>query len=84
MGYCCGGRKTAPLSSVPALNAASARRLALESGQAPSALELTERRIGLCRSCPYFNPSQEACNRCGCLVAAKVGKERESCPLRRW
>ena len=84
MAYCCGGRKTVPLPILPELNVASAQLLAFQAGQSQADSVLIGKRLVSCRACPYFNVSQSLCNRCGCLIVAKVGKERESCPIRRW
>jgi len=84
MAYCCGARKTISPSVLPELNVASALMLAAKAGQPQADRMLVEKRIMFCKKCPYFNLEQSLCNRCGCMVVAKVGKEREFCPIRRW
>jgi hypothetical protein len=85
MGFCCGGRKLkSQPAEVPNLNVASAILLAKKAGQIAEEHSRIQKRIDLCKSCPHFNAIQSSCNRCGCLLVGKVGKERERCPALRW
>jgi hypothetical protein len=86
---CCGkGRRGAGVaprpSNLPSLNAGAAQKFALEKGQPAAELSLVERRIEICKKCVYFDAKEERCNRCTCLLVAKVGKSRESCPTGLW
>lgn len=81
---CCGNRIRAVKNALPTLNAVSAQRIAFEQGMKQEEVAKTDRRIQLCRSCVYFDSAKELCNRCGCMVVAKVGKAAESCPIHRW
>lgn len=84
---CCNGAKSPkPLLATPPteFNSITALKLAQENGSKPAEASLVESRISSCKACPYFDQGRKLCNRCGCLVVAKVGKAFETCPIRRW
>ena len=70
--------------ALPALNPMAAQKLAIEGGKQAADPALIAKRIALCRACVYFDPKLEKCNRCTCVLVGKVGKARESCPIRSW
>jgi len=44
--------------------------------------EIGKYRIKICKSC--FYRSGFLCGECGCVLAAKVESDEESCPLNKW
>lgn len=81
---CCGrsGSINVPGPQIPVLNSAAATVMAQNQFKATADNWTIERRIGVCRACPYFQ--KDICNQCGCYVVAKVGVLHERCPLHRW
>lgn len=43
-----------------------------------------EKRLNICRACPYFEKTQERCSQCGCFLSVKTYLKAERCPLSRW
>ena len=85
---CCGSRKQIPgprLDPSVQLTATGAQQMARSQGLEAATTERIERRIQMCRSCPYrVARPVESCNRCGCVLVMKIGKAHESCPALRW
>ena len=43
-----------------------------------------ERRLSICRECPYFVQRTERCRKCGCFMKLKTKLERAHCPIGKW
>lgn len=84
---CCNGYKSPNPTyhtNINEFTPVTAAKLAQEKGHLVADQQIIKNRISLCQSCPYFNVNSKLCNRCGCLVIAKVGKAYDSCPIQRW
>lgn len=45
---------------------------------------IANRRLQVCRACPYLKSADNVCTRCGCLIFAKIGSAQERCPALKW
>ncbi len=43
-----------------------------------------ERRMSICRGCPYFKPQFSICGSCGCGLELKARLNGMKCPLAKW
>lgn len=43
-----------------------------------------EKRLNICRSCEFFELSDERCSKCGCYLKIKTYLKAEKCPVGRW
>ena len=50
----------------------------------PLKTEQSERRLEICRSCPFYDPKWHKCTECGCWMDAKVRFEWAECPKDKW
>lgn len=41
-------------------------------------------RLNICKSCSFFDLSQERCKKCGCKLAVKTYLKAEKCPIGKW
>ena len=46
--------------------------------------EEAERRLDICRSCPFFRKDDERCSKCGCYLSSKTYLKAEHCPVGKW
>jgi hypothetical protein len=46
--------------------------------------EVQQKRLNVCKDCPWFDPEQTRCKHCGCFLESKVKFSLESCPLKKW
>ena len=46
--------------------------------------EEAERRLTICRGCPFFRQHDERCSKCGCYMAVKTYLRAEKCPVGKW
>jgi len=44
--------------------------------------EEQQRRLEICRTCPFFNGTN--CQKCGCFVRFKTRLATEHCPIQKW
>lgn len=44
---------------------------------------LSNKRLEICNACEHMN-RLGVCNKCGCLLKAKVKYEKSSCPIGKW
>lgn len=42
------------------------------------------KRMDICRECPFFNKTLVQCKQCGCFLKAKVKFTNSSCPINKW
>ena len=42
------------------------------------------KRIGMCKSCPFFINITKQCSRCGCFMNLKAKMAHASCPIGNW
>lgn len=47
-------------------------------------MELSSKRMAICKECPLMNKSTNVCKNCGCYLPAKTKLEGESCPKGHW
>ena len=47
-------------------------------------LDLGERRMEICRSCPNYIKIVGTCAECGCFMPAKTKMKSQSCPIGKW
>lgn len=43
-----------------------------------------DRRMQICRECPFFNKRKEVCKKCGCFMKIKTRLENSHCPIGKW
>lgn len=41
-------------------------------------------RLEICKTCEFFNATQQRCSKCGCYMAVKTYLKAESCPVGKW
>jgi hypothetical protein len=41
-------------------------------------------RLETCKSCEFFDTSQERCTKCGCYLRVKTAFSYETCPVGKW
>lgn len=46
--------------------------------------EEADRRLSICRGCPFFRRTDERCSKCGCYMAVKTYLRAEKCPVGKW
>ena len=46
--------------------------------------EEADRRLAICRGCPFFRHTDERCSKCGCYMAVKTYLRAERCPVGKW
>jgi hypothetical protein len=56
----------------------------LNPNEKRSSEEEFERRLSICRECPFFIKRTQQCKKCGCFMNLKVKLERSSCPIKKW
>jgi hypothetical protein len=47
-------------------------------------IEISEKRMSVCSSCPELIKSTSQCKKCGCFMAAKTKLANAKCPLGHW
>lgn len=43
-----------------------------------------ERRLSICRECPFFLKRTERCSKCGCFMQLKSTLKQAKCPVGNW
>lgn len=46
--------------------------------------DVQKKRLDICKTCTYYDPSQGRCKHCGCFLLQKVKFSLESCPIDKW
>jgi len=46
--------------------------------------DVQKKRLDICKTCTYYDPSQGRCKHCGCFLLHKVKFSLESCPIEKW
>lgn len=46
--------------------------------------EVYEERLDVCRSCEWYDESQNRCRHCGCFLREKARYAIDSCPIKKW
>lgn len=46
--------------------------------------ELKNKRLSICKECPYLNIHTTSCSVCGCYLPAKASVPDEACPKGKW
>jgi hypothetical protein len=46
--------------------------------------EAQERRIEICKACPFFIKITGQCSKCGCIMSQKTKLADASCPVDKW
>lgn len=42
------------------------------------------RRMAICRECPFFRAKTETCKKCGCFMKLKTKILKAHCPIHKW
>lgn len=45
---------------------------------------VTNNRMQICNSCPFFIQSTSQCKKCGCFMTAKTRLKQSQCPVGKW
>jgi len=43
-----------------------------------------EKRLTVCKECPFFFKPTKQCSKCGCFLPAKTAIANSSCPINKW
>jgi hypothetical protein len=43
-----------------------------------------DRRLAICKDCPFYKTTTQRCSKCGCKMGVKVHLRLESCPVGKW
>jgi hypothetical protein len=46
--------------------------------------EVALERMSICKTCEYYDPEQNRCKHCGCLLEYKVKWALDGCPIEKW
>lgn len=46
--------------------------------------EEAEKRLGICKTCQFFDKTSQKCSKCGCYLAVKTYLKAEHCPVHKW
>ena len=46
--------------------------------------EVINQRMSICKTCDWYDESQNRCKHCGCMLEHKVKFALDSCPLKKW
>lgn len=46
--------------------------------------EEAEKRLAVCKTCPFFRASDMRCGKCGCFMSFKTYLKAEKCPIGKW
>jgi hypothetical protein len=46
--------------------------------------ELKNKRLTICKTCPYLNIHLNSCSVCGCFLPAKASDPASTCPKNKW
>jgi len=46
--------------------------------------KIQEERMVICRSCEFYDKSQNRCTECGCWLDQKTKFALDSCPIQKW
>lgn len=46
--------------------------------------EEADRRLSICKTCPFFRHMDQRCSKCGCYMAVKTYLKAERCPVNKW
>lgn len=57
---------------------------AIQSGALMLPPEIQEQRYEICRSCEWYDETENKCINCGCFLPAKVPFAIDSCPINKW
>jgi len=47
-------------------------------------IEISEKRMSVCNSCPELIKATSQCKKCGCFMTAKTKLAKAQCPLGHW
>lgn len=47
-------------------------------------LEVSQKRLDICKECPRFIKTTTQCKECGCIMRLKTKLPNASCPLGKW
>jgi rRNA maturation endonuclease Nob1 len=59
-------------------------RIATVRDEYKAEVEVREKRITICKSCPELFQPTDTCKKCGCFVNAKTWIKNTTCPLGKW
>lgn len=43
-----------------------------------------EKRMSICKECPFFNKFTTQCDKCGCIMSTKTMLQNAECPIGKW
>lgn len=46
--------------------------------------QVAEKRLDICRECPFFITKTKQCRKCGCFMVAKTKLKKAKCPIGNW
>lgn len=56
----------------------------LRSGALLVSEEVKQQRLAVCKTCNWYDESQDRCRECGCYMDHKAGYALDSCPIDKW
>lgn len=46
--------------------------------------DVFERRMSICKECPFFIQESKRCSKCGCFMEKKAMFKKTECPIGKW
>lgn len=46
--------------------------------------DIAEKRLSICKECPFFVSATSQCKKCGCFMQAKTRMSGAKCPISKW
>jgi hypothetical protein len=56
----------------------------LRSGALLVSEEVKQQRLAICKTCNWYDESQDRCRECGCFMDQKASFSLDSCPIDKW
>jgi hypothetical protein len=56
----------------------------LFNGSPRSPEDIAKSRLEICKTCEFFRPRTQTCQKCGCFMAAKSMLQNAKCPVGKW
>lgn len=46
--------------------------------------EVAQKRLDICKECPFFISATTQCTKCGCVMSLKAKLPNAECPVHKW
>lgn len=75
---------TLPAMAVSFAGAVVREGISRVSGNKPLPVEESDRRMGICKACEFYDPDNVKCTKCKCFLIVKTKWRTQKCPEGRW